>query len=92
MSSIAEAFTKLQHELRKSPTVEAAGINLLVHIRWEIEANAGDERKMRELAHALDEQCAELLDAVIKNTPAEAPTVERAAMIQAEADEADGTQ
>lgn len=90
MTTISDSLAKLQHEITKAPTVQAGLINLLVHVRWEIEAHASDERKMRELAHALDEQCAELSDAVILGTPAQAPSEERAAAIQAEADTEDG--
>lgn len=86
-----DEFKSIQSELRMAPTVEAGLINLLVRVRWQIEAHAGDEEKMRELAHTLDTQSAELADAVLKNTPAETASIERAASIQAEADTENGS-
>lgn len=86
MATLAEEFTALQETLDEAPTVQSGLIDLIVKIRWQIEKHASSEDKMRELARVLDDQCALLADAVLRNTPAEAAHAQRAEQIQAEAD------
>lgn len=87
MATIAENLDPIHQELVDTPTVQAGLINLLVWIRHQIEASAADQDRMLDLAQALDDQCAVLADEIIQNTPAEAPHADRAAQIQAEANE-----
>ena len=79
-------FGQLVREVGNMPTVQAGIILALGRVRNGLEAfrDVEDWDGISELLHDLDTHSAELADAIVVRTPAQAGHEQRAAQIQAE--------
>jgi hypothetical protein len=84
-------FPSLARDIQAMPTVEAGIVMAWVRVRNAIELATQVEPADREyllwLVGQMDANSAAIADAIVARTPAEAPSRERAAQVQRQADQ-----